>query len=102
MMGFLHVLNWRDVASDGFVVLAAKQTQFEPVPRTGFLSAGQWKQGRETKPPPASPSSDPRSSAADSVHLRELPELELAASDRVESAEPPGPVGRLNLRLSSF
>src|SRR5208337_1806887 len=40
-----------------------KGTQFEQVPRTGFLSAGQWKQGRETKLPPASPSSDPRSSA---------------------------------------
>ena len=37
-----------------------------------------------------------------SVHLRELPELELAASDRVASAVPPGPLGRLNLRLSSF
>src|SRR5271157_1717522 len=60
---FLHVLNWRDVASDGFVVLAAKRNPIWQVPRTGFLSAGQWKQGRETKLPPESPSSDPRSSA---------------------------------------
>jgi len=37
-----------------------------------------------------------------SVHLRDLPELELAASDRVASAEPPRPTGRLNLRLRSF
>jgi len=37
-----------------------------------------------------------------SIHLRELPERELAASDRVESAVPPGLFGRLNLRLSSF